>query len=81
MCDFKQITKEEIKNSVSYIATNVILSKKTDFTPLDILNDIKKENQILEDTVNVDFINNLIRSLQNNGVIYEQYSRFSVRRF
>lgn len=75
MCKFEKITKNQLKESPSYIIATTILNQSNEFTVDKIVTDIKKKNT----EVNVNDIIDKLNTLRDNGLIIEHGSFFSLR--
>lgn len=77
MCNFENVTMEQIKTSKSYIITTAILQQKMEFTLEEILSDINsdREGEVLIRDLDVVAKLNMLR---DNGLIIEHEPFFSV---
>jgi len=74
----KSITQKSIKQSISYIATNAILSKTKPFTVEDIINEIKYTHNV--DGTKNGIVQKIITNLQDNYILYKIDDYIYVRR-
>lgn len=80
MCKFEKISKEELKESPSYIISTTILNRRDEFTIDDILEEIcKKLNSKLGQLQIQNYALEKLFMFIDNGIVVEHGSYFSIK--